>query len=84
MENKEGGIGPEMRRTVVLDRDLYEEAKDGTKFLLARKGERITPEIARKYKVLPIESAGSPTLEAKVTVPAERQMVVAEFNKKAY
>ena len=64
------------RKTVVLDRDLYEEAKDGSKFLLARKGERVTPAVAKKHGVVPIEShAGTPMLESKVTVPQEQQVV---------
>jgi hypothetical protein len=73
-------IAPETRLTVVLDRDIYEE-KDGVKTLLARKGERITPEVARKHGVLPIESAGLPTLESKVVVPDNRQKVVAISHK---
>ena len=76
MESKDTG-----RRTVVLDRDLYEEAKDGTKFLLARKGERITPEVARRHKVLPIESAASPTLESKVVTAAEHQATTGIMTK---
>jgi hypothetical protein len=64
------------RKTVVLDRDLYEEAKDGSKFLLARKGERVTPAVAKKHGVVPIESAsGIPVLESKVTIPQEKQVV---------
>ena len=63
------------RRTVVLDHDLYEEAKDGTKFLVARRGDRITPSLARRHKVLPIESAPGPALESKVTIPQEKQVV---------
>jgi hypothetical protein len=69
------------RRTVVLDRDLYEEAKDGTKFLVARKGDRITPSLARRHKVLPIESAAGPALESKVVTPAERQVTTSQATK---
>ena len=73
-------IAPEARLTVVLDRDIYEE-KDGVKTLLARKGERITPEVARKHGVLPIQSAGLPSMESKVVVPENRQKVIATSHK---
>ena len=55
------------RKTVVLDRDIYEE-KDGMKVLVARRGERVTPETAKKYGVIPISSASGPVLESKVTM----------------
>jgi len=73
------------RKTVVLDRDLYEEAKDGSKFLLARKGERVTPAVARKHGVLPIESAtGTPLLESKIVRPASHTALSASSHKRAY
>ena len=73
------------RRTVVLDRDLYEEAKDGSKFLLARKGERVTPAVAKKFGVLPIESAsGIPVLESKVVGATERSVLSASAHKRAH
>ena len=73
------------RKAVVRDRDLYEEAKDGSKFLLARKGERVTPAVARKHGVLPIESAaGTPVLESKVIGAAERSVLSASSHKRAF
>ena len=73
-------IAPETKLTVVLDRDLYEE-KDGARTLLARKGERVTPEVARKYGVLPIESAGMPALESKVVGPDSNQRITSNSHK---
>lgn len=72
------------RRTVVLDRDLYEEAKDGTRFLVARKGDRIAPSLARRHKVLPIESAPAPALESKVVTSTENQRVNATSHKRLF
>ena len=72
-----------LHRTVVIDRDLYDEAKDGTKFLLARKGERVTPAVAKKFGILPIESAsGTPVLESKVVGATERSVLSATSNKR--
>ena len=73
------------RKTVVLDRDLFGEAKDGTKFLIARKGERVAPSVARKHGILPIESAsGTPVLESKVVGASERRVLSVPSNKRAY
>lgn len=68
-------------RTVVLDRDLFED-KDGGRTLVARKGERVTPDFARKHGVLPIESAGLPAMETKVTEVTNRQDYKAPANKR--
>jgi len=76
-------IAPETKLTVVLDRDLFEE-KDGVRTLLARKGERVTPEVARKHGVLPIESAGMPALEAKVVRPDSNQRISASSHKRLF
>jgi|TARA_R110000824_G_scaffold46019_1_gene132632 hypothetical protein len=71
------------RKTVVLDRDLFGEAKDGSKSLIARKGERISPAVAKKHGVLPIESAaGTPVLESKVVGSTERSVLSATAHKR--
>jgi hypothetical protein len=70
-------------KTVVLDRDIYDE-KNGARVLIGRKGERVAPEVARKHGVLPIESAGTPVMEAKVVSPAERQSLTVALNKRAF
>ncbi len=70
-------------KTVVLDRDIYDE-KDGSRVLIGRKGERVTPEVARKHGVLPIESAGVPAMEATVVSPAERQSLTIASNKRVF
>jgi len=74
----------ESRKTVVLDRDLFETSEYGTKVLVARKGERIDPEIARKHGILPIESAGMPDMEAKVVRPVEKQQMSAASHKRLF
>ncbi len=68
-------------RTVVLDRDLFED-KGGVRTLVARKGERVTPDFAIKHGVLPIESAGLPAMEAKVTEVTNRQDYQVSANKR--
>jgi len=71
----------DFRKTVVLDRDIYEE-KDGMKILLARRGERVTPETAKKHGIIPISSASGPVLESKVTtVKAQRDPMVKLAHK---
>tara|TARA_B100001750_G_C15287578_1_gene485637 strand:+ start:165 stop:410 length:246 start_codon:yes stop_codon:yes gene_type:complete len=74
----------ESRKTVVLDRDLFETSEYGSKVLVARKGERVDPEFARKHGVLPIESAGMPDLEAKVVRPVEHQQMNAASHKRLF
>ena len=66
-EVEQGIQNMDFRKTVVLDRDIYEE-KDGMKVLVARRGERVTPETAKKHGVIPISSASGPVLESKVTM----------------
>ena len=74
-----------LHRTVVLDRALYDAAKAGTKFLLARKGERVRPAVAKKFGILPIESAsGIPVLESKVVGATERSVLSASAHKRAH
>jgi len=71
----------DLRKTVVLDRDIYEE-KDGMKILLARRGERVTPETAKKHGIIPISSASGPVLESKVTaIKAQRDPMVKLAHK---
>ena len=71
----------DVTRSVVLDRDLFDE-KDGNRVLIARKGDRVTPDLARKHGVIPIESAGLPELESKVTTVAHRQDYTVSTNKR--
>jgi|TARA_B100001996_G_C18608611_1_gene572804 hypothetical protein len=84
MENKETRIQPEMTLSVVLDRDIYETNEFGTKVLLARRGERVTPEVATKHGVLPIESAGVPAMESKVVRSTSTQQLSAASHKRAF
>ena len=76
-------VSPETRKSVVVDRDLYEE-KDDKMILVARTGDRVTPEVARMLGVLPIESASAPVLESKVVGPEERQRVTADSHKRLF
>ena len=80
-EVEQGIQNMDFRKTVVLDRDIYEE-KDGAKVLVARRGERVSPETAKKHGVMPISSASGPVLESKVTtVKPQRDPMVKLSHK---
>jgi hypothetical protein len=70
-------------KTVVLSKDIYDES-DGAHILVGRKGERVSPEVARKHGIIPIESAGMPVLEAKVVGPTDRQDYAPAMNKRLF
>ena len=71
----------DFRKTVVVDRDIFEE-KDGMRVLVARRGERVTPDTARKHGILPIESSAGPRLESKVVRTTAQHDPISELSHK--
>ena len=70
----------DLMKTIILISDIYEE-KDGAKKLVGRKGERVSPDFAKKHGV---ESAQVPPMESKVSGPTDRQDQVPTLNKRLF
>lgn len=70
----------DLMKTVILTSDIYEE-KDGAKKLVGRKGERVSPDFAKKHGV---ESAQVPQMESKISGPTDRQDQVPTLNKRLF
>ena len=70
----------DLMKTIILTSDIYEE-KDGAKKLVGRKGERVSPDFAKKHGV---ESAQVPAMESKVSGPTDRQDQVPTLNKRLF